>query len=139
VPNRGVLTGTVTVVIVEDERIIARHLRQTISDAGYTVLGVAANADDALILCATHHPHVVLMDIGLRGSAMDGIAVAQRLLDEHDVRVIYLTAGADIAAMARAKLTRPYAYLLKPINTAELLGALEIAAVSAARRADRPS
>ena len=121
-----------TVVIVEDERLIARHLQQTLQREGHTVLGTATNADDALALCAAQRPDTVLMDIRLeqsrvgQRSSMDGIDTAQRLLDDHGLRVIYLTAGADVAVMDRAKRTRPYAYLLKPINIPQLLGALEI-------------
>lgn len=119
----------VTVLVVEDERLIARHLRVTLEEAGYSVLGTVATADDAIAVCEAQVPDVVLMDIALRQSTMDGIAIASELYIRHQLRVIYLTAGIDdLESLERAKYTRPHAYLLKPINVGELLGAVSIAA-----------
>ena len=119
----------ITVVVVEDERLIARHLRDTLEQTGYRVLGNASTSGEALALCAAERPNVVLMDIGLRNSPLDGIAIAEVLLAHHQLRVVYLTAGIDdLEKLERAKLTRPHAYLLKPINVSELLGAVAIAA-----------
>jgi len=115
-----------TMVIVEDERIVAKDLQLTLEEAGYEVLGIAATSEEALALCAARLPDIVLMDIRIKGP-VDGIDTAQQLLDRYGLQVIYLTAHADVASIDRAKRTRPHAYLLKPVKMGELQGAIEIA------------
>jgi DNA-binding NarL/FixJ family response regulator len=115
-----------SVLIVEDERIVAKDLQRTLEGVGYDVIGTAASADETLALCAQQVPDVVLMDIRIKG-AVDGIDTAQQLLDTYGLHVIYLTAHSDVASIDRAKRTKPHAYLLKPVKTGELQGAIEIA------------
>ena len=68
---------------------------------------------------------LVLMDIHLQG-AMDGIEAAAILLERWAVPVILLTAYADGPTIERAKLTHPYAYILKPYDERELRTAISI-------------
>lgn len=125
----------VTIVIVEDDRPLARQTQMLLEGAGYTVLGIATTCEETLALCAQTLPAIVLMDIGL-DDGPDGIVTAERLLERYNLRVIYLTGSDDIAQMDRAKRTRPHAYLLKPISRQQLLGAIELAS---ALRADAPN
>ena len=71
-------------------------------------------------------PDVVLMDIVLSGK-MDGIEAAQRIGESCDMPVLYLTAYADDEFFLRAKVTEPYAYLLKPSTSREIQLTLETA------------
>ena len=114
------------VLIVEDERIVAKDLALTIESMGYEVIGSAASHDEALAVCAKQVPDIVLMDIRIKGD-IDGIDTAAKLLELYGLHVIYLTAHADIDSIDRAKRTRPHAYLLKPVKPGELQGAIEIA------------
>lgn len=113
-------------LIVEDERVVAKDLELTLESMGYEVIGSAATRDEALAICARQVPDIVLMDIRIKG-AVDGIDTARELLDRYGLHVIYLTAHADVASIDRAKRTRPHAYLLKPVKPGELQGAIEIA------------
>lgn len=115
-----------TVLIVEDERVIAKDLALTVEGMGYVVVGSAATGEDALACCARQLPDIVLMDIRIKGE-LDGIDTAQQLLDRYGLPVIYLTAHADGTSIERAKRTLPHAYLLKPVRVGELQGAIEIA------------
>lgn len=115
-----------SVLIVEDERIVAKDLQRTLEDAGYQILGIATSANEVLEQCAQQVPDIVLMDIRIKG-AVDGIDTAQQLLESYGLHVIYLTAHADVVSIDRAKRTKPHAYLLKPVKVAELQGAIEIA------------
>ena len=114
------------VLVVEDERVVAKDLALTLEGMGYNVIGSAASRDEALAVCANEVPDIVLMDIRIKGP-IDGIDTAKELLDLYDLHVIYLTAHADVASIDRAKRTRPHAYLLKPVKAGELQGAIEIA------------
>jgi DNA-binding NarL/FixJ family response regulator len=114
------------VLIVEDERVVAKDLKQTLESMGYDVIGMAATRDETIAICEQHLPDIVLMDIRIKGD-VDGIDTATELHKLYRLRVIYLTAHADVASIDRAKRTYPHAYLLKPVKPGELQGAIEIA------------
>jgi diguanylate cyclase (GGDEF)-like protein len=115
-----------TVLVVEDEFLIARDIRRALLHFGYDVFPAAATGADALEAAARLRPDVVLMDIRLRGS-MDGIQTAARLQEAHHVPVVYLTAHSDTETLARAKATGPYGYVVKPFRDAELCATIEVA------------
>ena len=114
-----------TILIVEDERIVAMDLQQTLQELGYDVPAIASSADDALHRAAERRPDLVLMDIRINGPR-DGIETAALLKAQFDVPVVYLTAHADDGTLERAKHTEPHGYLLKPVKAAELRSVLEV-------------
>jgi PAS domain S-box-containing protein len=114
-----------SILIVEDERIIARDLQQTLNDMGYDAFAIAASAEEAVACASRKHPDVVLMDIRIKGQD-DGISTAAILKKKFPLAVIYLTAHADEAMLDRAKRTEPHGYLLKPVKSAELRSMIEI-------------
>lgn len=115
-----------TILIVEDEAIVAADLSSKLQRLGYTVSGSTACGEDALTLVQDQHPDLVLMDIRLAG-AMDGITAAEGIRREYDVPVIYLTAHSDRATLDRAKRTEPFGYILKPFEELELETHIEMA------------
>lgn len=121
------------ILIVEDEFIIAEHLRTIIEDLGHEVAGVASRATEALALLRglPTLPAVAMLDITLRGE-LDGIDLAGRLRAEFDLPVVFVTSLTDAATVARAKLVRPLGYLVKPFDRQEVFVALEMALVDAA-------
>lgn len=113
------------VLIVEDERIVAMDLQQTLVRMGYDAFAIASSADEAMRQATARRPDVVLMDIRIKG-ARDGIETATLLRERFGVPVVYLSAHADDATIERAKHTEPYGYLLKPVRSAELRSVLEV-------------
>ncbi|MRG94503.1 ATP-binding protein [Polyangium spumosum] len=114
------------IFIVEDQRIVAADLENTLLSLGYDVAGSAASGERAIEKVLASRPDLVLMDIRLEGK-MDGIQAAERIRAELDVPIVYLTAYADEETILRAKTTSPFGYLVKPFNERELRGAIEIA------------
>src|SRR5262245_28738427 len=114
------------VLVVEDERVVARDLAETLTGLGYSVIGTAATGEAAIERARTQRPDAVLMDIRL-GGGMDGIEAAARIRADYNIPVIYLTAHADDETLRRAKATEPLGYLVKPFREAELRCAIEIA------------
>ena len=114
------------ILIVEDEGIIAADIEDRLRRLGYEVAGWASTGEEALGAVAAKKPDLVLMDIMLKGET-DGIEVARRIRLKYDVPVIYLTAYSDEAMLERAKLTEPFAYLLKPFSERELRANIEMA------------
>jgi signal transduction histidine kinase len=90
------------------------------------VLAAVASAEEAVEAVARRTPDIVLMDIHLKGR-MDGIEAAGAIRQRYHVPVIYLTAHSDMATLARAKVTEPFGYLLKPFDERDLRVAIELA------------
>ncbi len=116
----------ISILIVEDEAIVAADLAAKLRRLGYTVCGSAERGEDALDLARERCPDLVLMDIRLAGE-MDGVETAERIRRECDVPVIYLTAHSDRVTLDRAKRTEPFGYLLKPFDELELETHIEMA------------
>ncbi len=114
------------ILVVEDERLVAKHIENMVRGLGYEVAGVAATGEDAVRTALGTLPDLVLMDIMLRGD-MDGIAASEQIWDKAAIPVVYLTAYADEATLERAKVTDPFGYLLKPFEERELYTAIEMA------------
>jgi DNA-binding NtrC family response regulator len=115
-----------TILIVEDEAIIAQDLSQQLSRLGYEVLGITDTGEEAVLLARDKRPALVLMDIRIKGH-IDGIQAAEQIGGDGKVPVIYLTAHSDSATLQRAKLTGPFGYILKPFEERELETQIEIA------------
>ncbi len=113
------------IVLCEDERIVALDIRAFLQRNGYEVPAIYAAAEDLLKEVEALKPDLVLMDIHLQG-VMDGIEAAAILLERWAIPVILLTAYADGPTIERAKLTHPYAYILKPYDERELKTAISI-------------
>jgi PAS domain S-box-containing protein len=115
-----------SVVIVEDEGLIAADLQGRLERAGYRVPAVAGTAGEALQMIRDKTPDLVLMDIRLRGN-MDGIQVAEQVRRDFDIPVVYLTAYEDPKTLERASQTNAFGYIKKPIDSVSLRGSIEIA------------
>ncbi|MDD2882087.1 MAG: response regulator [Rhodoferax sp.] len=114
------------VLVVEDELVVARDIAQQLLDMGYSPVGTTHLGEHAVMLAAELLPDLVLMDIQLAG-AMDGIEAAQEIRSRLAVPVVFLTAFAADDVLARAKVTEPFGYILKPFSERELSTVLAMA------------
>jgi DNA-binding NarL/FixJ family response regulator len=113
-----------TILIVEDEGLIALHLMESLSKAGFMVHEQIASGEDLLHKLATADPpDVILMDIGLAGK-IDGIETGRQLRKKYNIPVIFLTAYSDQNRMEEAREVTPYGYLMKPVMQNDLLEAV---------------
>lgn len=112
--------------IVEDERIVAMDLKETVESFGYDVTSLSARAEDAIELARDYRPDLILMDINLEGE-MKGTEAARRIHQESRIPVIFLTAYAGDAELQLAQASAPYGYLLKPFQARELHATLSMA------------
>lgn len=116
----------ISVLIVEDELIVATDLQESLEQEGYHVIGIASDGETALRLYQAENIDLVLLDINIKGD-WDGIETSRRLMSVKQRPFIYLTAYADNATFERAKETHPSAYLLKPFHLPSLRMAIELA------------
>jgi len=114
------------ILVVEDERIVARDLQVRLANLGYEVNEITSSKADALRSASRNRPDLVLMDIRLNGVA-EGIEAARELKDDFNLPVIYLTGHSDSATLNQARLTEPFGYILKPFENRELVAAIETA------------
>lgn len=113
------------ILVVEDERVVARDIEKRLKRLGYTVTANVASGEEAIEKAGEERPDLVLMDIRLKGQ-MDGIEAAEQIQTRFDVPVIYLTAYADDVTVQRAKVTEPFGYIVKPFDEKDLHAAIEI-------------
>lgn len=117
---------TTKILVVEDEAIVARDIERQLRKAGYEVPAVVGSAEAALEQVSQTSPDLVLMDIRLQGP-IDGIETAREIREQFKLPVIFLTAHADDETLARAKLTQPFGYIVKPIGHSNLTSSIEMA------------
>lgn len=114
------------ILVVEDERVVARDIEKRLKKLGYVVPASVASGEEAIQKAAELRPDLVLMDVQLKGQ-MDGIEAAEHIRATSDTPIIYLTAYADDATLQRAKITEPFGYIVKPFDERDLHVAIEIA------------
>ncbi len=118
--------GKQKILIVEDEPIVALDEKKQVESFGYKVTDIVTTGEEALTAIDKLPPDLVLMDINLEGK-MDGIEVAENLKNRFDIPVVFITAHSEVDTLQRAKITAPYAYLIKPYREKDLKVAIEIA------------
>ncbi len=119
-------TQKIKILVVEDERIVAKDIQNTLKNLGYEVVAISSTGEDAIEKAGELRPDVVLMDIVLKG-AIDGIEAANKIRTSFKIPIIYLTAYEDGDTLDRAKLTEPLGYILKPFEERDLHTTLEMA------------
>lgn len=115
-----------TILIVEDEAIVAMDLTEQLQELGYEVCATVDNGLSALEHAENHRPHLILMDILIKGD-MDGIETAKMIGQQFKIPIIFLTSFNDIHTVERATEAAPYGYLTKPFQPKELRATLEVA------------
>jgi diguanylate cyclase (GGDEF)-like protein len=116
----------ISVLVVEDEGIVAQDLLETIARLGYRVAGVASEGVQAVCMAEELRPQLIIMDVGLSGE-IDGVQAAQMIQERGHVPVIFLTGHRDLETLERAVRTGPLGYLVKPFQEVELRCSIEVA------------
>lgn len=114
------------IMIVEDERIVAKAIQSGLENLGYMVCMIASSGNEAIQKIAKATPDLILMDIVLKGE-MDGVETAEYIRSRLNIPVIYLTAYTDEKTLQRAKMTEPFGYILKPFEENDVSTAIEMA------------
>ncbi len=117
---------TISVLIVEDEPIIATDIEVTLTGDDYFVVGIAYSSTKALDLLHRFRPDIVLLDISIKGDK-NGIDIAAIINDKYKVPFIYITSFADKETLDRAKATFPSGYIVKPFKDRDIISAIEMA------------
>lgn len=115
-----------SVLIVEDEPLIAEDISQTLSQLGYNIVGCCDSGEEAISLLHNVVPALALLDIKIKGS-IDGISLAHEINKKFFFPFIFLTSYYDQKTLDRAKVTSPSGYIVKPFDENDLKISIEIA------------
>lgn len=120
------------ILIVDDEADIRLLLSGILEDEGYTTRG-AADADQTLDALNERLPHLIILDIWLEGSRLDGLELLQILIEQHpEIPVVMISGHGTIEMAVTAIRNGAYDFIEKPFKTDRLLLCLE-RAMEAAR------
>ena len=124
------------VIIVEDEFVIAETISNSIKELKYEVLEPVSNYTEAIELIEKESPDIGILDIQLSGRKT-GIDLAQVINEKYHFPFIFLTSKTDLFSLQEAKLTEPYAFLVKPFNKHELHASIELSLYNYSQRKHR--
>lgn len=125
------------ILVVDDDRLVLATVTHGLARAGYEVID-ADNGDDAILLARQHKPDLALLDIRMEGKS--GFDVAAYLRASLGTPFMFLSAFADDDTVAQVKALGAVAYLVKPLDIAQIVPTVEAALSSVrARRAPIPT
>jgi CheY-like chemotaxis protein len=126
--------NTGTILIVEDEGLIALHMMEFLVREGYQVLEPVSSGEEAVERCGDHpRPDLIMMDVSLSG-LIDGIVATNRIRERYQIPVIILTAHCDDKTGKMIKDLVPEGYLVKPSIPEDILGTISLVLQSYAQK-----
>ncbi len=112
-----------TILVIEDEKNIGNYIDTILNSNEYKVLR-AMNGRTGLSLCTSHHPEVILLDLGLPD--LDGMEVLQQIRGFSSVPIIVISARTQEKEKVEA-LDGGDDYITKPFGAEELLARIRTA------------
>ena len=116
--------ASTTILVVEDDPLVATYIKEVLAECGMCVAGTAASGLEALSIAAERQISLALIDIQLTGP-IDGIELACLLRDRYQVPVIFLSGLVNSTIIARAQSAQPFAFLAKPFLPSQVFNAIE--------------
>jgi len=115
------------ILIAEDETLVRLDLEQVLSAGGFDVCGVARDGLEAVQLSLALRPELVVLDVEM--PRLDGVEAARRILAEHPVPIVMLTAYGYGEVISRAVDAGVAGFVVKPFEENALLAALRTASL----------
>jgi PAS domain S-box-containing protein len=116
------------ILIVEDEKLAAQELRGRLEELGYKVVDIAYSSEEAIEKTEKLRPHIVLMNIRLKGTR-DGIQTGSLIGDYHDTPIVYMIDYSSQATIRRAGATGPFGYIFRPFDKKQIFATIETALI----------
>jgi DNA-binding LytR/AlgR family response regulator len=115
-----------SILIVEDEPIIADDIAFILEDEGYKILGKAIDTQEAIYIIEQSKPDIVLLDISLEGDDEDGIDLANLINEKYQIPFVFITSHSDKLTINRVKKTNPCGFIIKPFKATDIISTLAI-------------
>jgi len=117
------------ILIADDDRLILSTLGQGLRDVGYEVLE-ATDGKAAVHVCETSQPELAILDMRMPG--MSGVEAAHLIRQRTATPFIFLSAYGDKEVVQLAVQEGALAYLVKPVDTPQIVPTIEAALARAA-------
>src|SRR5450759_1986055 len=124
-----------TILVIDDEVQIRRLLEITLSSNGFKI-SEAGTGREGLVSAATHHPALIILDLGLPDS--DGIEILKKLREWYQKPIIILSVKSSEDDIINALDNGANDYLTKPFRTGELLARIRVALRQSQDTEDNP-
>ena len=122
--NANAISGC-KILLVDDDRLVLSTLARGLAGAGYCV-STAESADDAeAILAGGERPDLAILDVSMPGRS--GLDLAERLHSFDHIPFMLLTAYSDHEIVDRAAACGALGYLVKPVDTPQLVPTIKAA------------
>jgi PAS domain S-box-containing protein len=118
--------AVIDILIADYQTSVAQELKVRVEVLGYRVVGLAHSSEDALSKIEALHPHLVLMNIRLKGKT-DGIQTGGLIRDHHRVPIIYIIDSSSQETIRRSGSTGPYGYIFRPFDENQIYATIETA------------
>src|SRR3954468_24886024 len=109
-------------LLVEDHLLVAQAMGLYLAEAGHEIVGIAADAHEAIELAGNMHPDLALVDVQL-ANGTSGIDAAREMLAQHNVRSLFVTSKYDAARAEDIAV----GYVRKPHSGYDLIAAIQAA------------
>ena len=119
-------TSAKTILLVEDEVLIAMGEKYHLERFGYEVLTASSGEDAVRLANENHSIDLVLMDINL-GAGIDGTEAAREILRTRDVPIVFLSSHAEAEFAERTDAISSYGYVMKGSGIAVLQASIRMA------------
>jgi DNA-binding LytR/AlgR family response regulator len=114
-----------TVLIVEDDLLIAEHLKALLEKEGGYNISIAASYEETFVQLEKQKPCLALLDVNL-SNGKNGIDIA-RQITKSGIAFIYITAQSEEPVVTKIIETKPLGYILKPFSSIQVTTAVKIA------------
>ena len=114
------------ILIVEDERLVARDFQGMLGELGLGNSAVAGSGEEALRKIDEAPPDLIFMDIKLKRD-MDGIETAFHIRARYDMPIVFMSAMTDPETRGRAASIGRVFYITKPLRENEIAAVLKSA------------
>jgi len=115
------------ILVVDDETIVSDQIKDSLERLGYEVIGTANTGEGAVQMARDYLPDLILMDIKMPRAELDGISASQRIKEELDIPVVFITAFGGDQIIEQARDVEAFGFLVKPFQDNELRATIEFA------------
>lgn len=113
------------ILIVDDEVLIAEHLKDILRDLGFVNLSLAHSKSDAIQKIESFKPDLVLLDIRME-EELEGISIAEQINKRFNIPFIFISAHSDASIIRKAVATSPAGYITKPYKKMDIYAAINL-------------
>lgn len=114
-----------TIIVVEDELLIAKDISMILEKEGYKVIMNITSVEQAIEAIEVHNPILVLLDINLKHDK-DGVHLGEYLRKKNTIPFVYITSSSDNVTLDRVKGTNPEGIIIKPFKSSDIKSTVSV-------------